>query len=468
MGKNRRSTVFLSTKEEEEKEPTAYYHDLEATRDDRDEERRRLRLKQGKLLPRDPWGPGEFVSSCSLQERPTPEKWAAPPNAPKALKKFFDEATDIKRFGGSSHKPDAKFGETREAHNFFVDWECRGHKFAFDAGVSFLTTVDRGCIYLICGELVGEEGFGSIRNLSRRAPQVLFDRGLGEYGWAQELCEEEWDELLARLGLEDVEPVDFVACCLQWIGSDSIDHFKWGHAPCYVQPGKLDRCPLPVLDAALRLCGRVSVRKSSVSPLTPLKPLCRHLDDEGNDIAERADPVSVDSKGARVYGKADTPPVGRGVPMKSMSRRRRPSRRERAYARRRNTPEPPAQAPPPAPATPSVDGGSFGVSLRRGRRAKPKFSANPRKMAVDTATPVRGSILLKDGTRAPAPDIVPESERNPEPMQPIDVLKMPVKDLRAALAQRGLETKGLKKVLQKRLLDALGVPDGASLEFKES
>ena len=29
MGKNRRSTVFLSTKEEEEKEPTAYYHDLE-------------------------------------------------------------------------------------------------------------------------------------------------------------------------------------------------------------------------------------------------------------------------------------------------------------------------------------------------------------------------------------------------------------------------------------------------------
>ena len=26
--------------------------------------------------------------------------------------------------------------------------------------------------------------------------------------------------------------------------------------------------------------------------------------------------------------------------------------------------------------------------------------------------------------------------------------------------------KGLKKVLQKRLLDALGVPDGASLEFK--
>jgi hypothetical protein len=45
---------------------------------------------------------------------------------------------------------------------------------------------------------------------------------------------------------------------------------------------------------------------------------------------------------------------------------------------------------------------------------------------------------------------------------------MPVKDLRAALAQRGLETKGLKKVLQQRLLDALGVPDGASLEFKGS
>ena len=89
-------------------------------------------------------------------------------------------------------------------------------------------------------------------------------------------------------------------------------------------------------------------------------------------------------------------------------------------------------------------------------------------MAVETATPVRGSILLKDGTRAPAPDIVPESERNPEPTQPIDIMKMPVKDLRAALQQRGLETKGLKKVLQKRLLDALGVPEGAALEFKES
>ena len=291
-----------------------------------------------------------------------------------------------------------------------------------------LTLVDRGCIYLICGELVGEEGFGSIRNLSRRAPQVLFDRGMGEYGWAQEPEEDEWDELLSRLGLEDVSPEDFVACCLQWVGSDSIDHFKWGHAPCYVQPGRLDRCPLPVLDAALRLCGRVTPRKSSVSPLTPLKPLCRHLDDEDNDVDERADPVSVDRKGARVYGKAD--------------------------------------APPPASATPSVEGGSFGVSLRRGRRAKPRFSANPRKMAVDTATPVRGSIVLKDGTRAPKPDIIPENERNPEPTQPIDVLKMPVKDLRAALAQRGLETKGLKKVLQKRLLDALGVPEGTSLEFK--
>ena len=53
-------------------------------------------------------------------------------------------------------------------------------------------------------------------------------------------------------------------------------------------------------------------------------------------------------------------------------------------------------------------------------------------------------------------------------LRPIDIMKMPVKDLRAALAQRGLETKGLKKVLQKRLLDALGVPEGASLEFKES
>ena len=105
MGKNRRSTVFLRPDEEEEKEPTSYYHDLEATHDDRAEERRRIRLKQGKLLPRDPWGPGEFVSSCALQERPTPEKWAAPPNAPKALKKFFEEAVDVKRFGGSSRYP---------------------------------------------------------------------------------------------------------------------------------------------------------------------------------------------------------------------------------------------------------------------------------------------------------------------------------------------------------------------------
>ena len=87
-------------------------------------------------------------------------------------------------------------------------------------------------------------------------------------------------------------------------------------------------------------------------------------------------------------------------------------------------------------------------------------------MAVETATPVRGSITLKDGTRAPKPDV--ETEKNPEPTQPIDIMKMPVKDLRAALAQRGLDTKGLKKVLQKRLLGALGVPDGASLEFKES
>ena len=433
MGKNRRSTVFLRPDEDKEKEPTDYYHDLEATHDDRAEERRRIRLKQGKLLPRDPWGPGEFVSSCALQERPTPKSWAAPPNAPKALKKFFDEAIDIKRFGGSSRKPDAKFGETREAHNFFVDWECRGHKFAFDAGVSFLTTVDRGCIYLICGELVGEEGFGSIRNLSRRSPQVLFDRGMGEYGWAQEPEEDEWDELLTRLGLEDVSPEAFVACCLQWVGSDNIEHFRWGHQQCYVQPGRLDRCPLPVLDAALRLCARVKPRKeSSASPLTPLKPLCRHLDDEGNDVEARDDPVSVGKDGARRYGKAcDTPPPA-----------------------------------PATPATPSVEGGSFGVSLRRGRRAKPKFSANPRKMAVETATPVRGSITLKDGTRAPKPDIVPENERNPEPTQPIDVMKMPVKDLRAALQQRGLETKGLKKVLQKRLLDALGVPEGASLEFK--
>ena len=29
-----------------------------------------------------------------------------------------------------------------------------------------------------------------------------------------------------------------------------------------------------------------------------------------------------------------------------------------------------------------------------------------------------------------------------------------------------IEKKDLKKVLQKRLLDALGVPEGASLEFK--
>ena len=104
-----------------------------ATNDDRDEERRRLRLKQGKLLPRDPWGPGEFVSSCALQERPCPKSWAAPPNAraesTKEILRRARRAVRRERFGGSSHKPDAKFGETREAHNFFVDWECRGHAF---------------------------------------------------------------------------------------------------------------------------------------------------------------------------------------------------------------------------------------------------------------------------------------------------------------------------------------------------
>ena len=190
----------------------------------------------------------------------------------------------MKRFGGSSRKPDAKFGETREAHNYFCDWECRGHKFAFDAGVSFLTTVDRGCIYLICGELVGEEGFRSIHNLSRRSPQVLFDRGMGEYGWAQELEEAEWDELLARLGLEDVISgrLRRVLSVLDRFGFCGA--FQVGPPTMLRATGKIDRCPLPVLDAALRLCARVKPRKeSSASPLTPLKPLRRHLDDEGND-----------------------------------------------------------------------------------------------------------------------------------------------------------------------------------------
>ena len=39
---------------------------------------------------------------------------------------------------------------------------------------------------------------------------------------------------------------------------------------------------------------------------------------------------------------------------------------------------------------------------------------------------------------------------------------------RAEIGPRRQLTKGLKKVLQKRLLDALGVPEGASLEFKGS
>ena len=132
----------------------------------------------------------------------------------------------------------------------------------------------------------------------------------------------------------------------------------------YVQPGKLDRCPLPVLDAALRLCGRVSARKSSVSPLTPLKPLCRHLDDEGQRCRRSGPrPVSVDSKGARRYGKAcDTPPsvaASRGLRCRRdgaarSARHEGDAARERVEenARRRTTPEPPAQAPPPAPATP--------------------------------------------------------------------------------------------------------------------
>lgn len=432
MGKNRRSTVFVkrSLDKEEAADPARYYHDLEATNDDRPEERRRIRLKQGKLLPRDPWGPGEFVSSCKLEERASPRGWAVPPCASaKQLKAFFDDAIDVKRYGGAFER-EAKFGETKEAANYFVDWECRGHKFAFDAGVSFLTTVDRGCIYLLCGELVGEEGYGHIRNLSLRAPQVLFDRGMGEYGWAQEPGEDEWDELLTRLGLEDVEPSEFVACCLAWVGCDGSDHFRWGQRSCYVQPGRLDRCPLPILDAALRLCARVTPRASDTTPLTPLRPLRRHLDANGNDVAERDEPVTVSAAGARVYGA------------------------------------PAPATPPSAPATPKLKG-SFGVAPTRGRRNQPRFSAHPRRMAASMGEAPRGSITLKDGTRAPAPDVVPESERNPEPKHPADIQKMPVKDLRAALAQRGLETKGLKKVLQKRLLDALGVPDGAPLEFKK-
>ena len=67
---------------------------------------------------------------------------------------------------------------------------------------------------------------------------------------------------------------------------------------------------------------------------------------------------------------------------------------------------------------------------------------------MERASPSLPGLTALGLLRAPKPDIVPESERNPEPTQPIDVLKMPVKDLRAALAQRGLETKGLKKVLQ--------------------
>ena len=260
----------------------------------------------------------------------------------------------------------------------------------------------------------------SIRNLSRRAPQVLFDRGMGEYGWAQELCEDEWDELLSRLGLEDVEPADFVACCLQWIGSDSIEHFRWGHAPCYVQPGRLDRCPLPVLG-----CGFAVVR-----PRFREEILC-----ESSDAPEAARMMramhrrpdeGVDSKGAREGRPATRRPSVAGV---------RRSPRVKARGSQENASRRPPPPAPATPATPSAAGGSFGVSLRRGRRAKPRFSANPRKMAVETATPVRGSITLKDGTSAPKPDIV-ETERNPEPTQPIDIMKMPVKDLRAALATK--------------------------------
>ena len=254
MGKNRRSTVFLSTKEDEEKEPTSYYHDLEASNDDRDEERRRLRLKQGKLLPRDPWGPGEFVSSCSLQERAYSKELGRAADRAESTEKFFEEVTDVK--AAWRLLPQARREVRRDAGGaqFFVDWECRNHRFAFDAGVSFLTTVDRGCILPHLRRISRRRRFlVSIRNLSRRAPQVLFDRGMGEYGWAQE-CEEDWDTVGTAWVWRTWSPADFVACCLQWIGSDSIDHFEWGHAPCYVQPGRLDRCPLPVLDAALRLC----------------------------------------------------------------------------------------------------------------------------------------------------------------------------------------------------------------------
>ena len=147
---------------------------------------------------------------------------------------------------------------------------------------------------------------------------------------------------------------------------------------------------------------------------------------------------------------------------RSKSRRRRGVARGRA---RRDGKRTPVAAPHrhrprrPAPATPSVAGGSFGVSLRRGRRAKPRFSANPGRWPSTRRRPSAAPSRSKTGRARRNRTLFQKMNGTPSPTQPIDIMKMPVKDLRAALAQRRLETKGLKKVLQKS-------SSGCSIEFK--
>ena len=82
---------------------------------------------------------------------------------------------------------------------------------------------------------MGEEGFGSIRNHRDGRRKCFLTEAWGNMGGAQELSREEWDELLARLGLEDVESAETswrVACS----GSGRIPSIISGGAMLHVRP----------------------------------------------------------------------------------------------------------------------------------------------------------------------------------------------------------------------------------------
>ena len=183
---------------------------------------------------------------------------------------------------------------------------------------------------------------------------------MGERAGAQDCVK--WDELLARLGWKMWNPES--SCKLPAvIGSDSIDHFRQGHAPCHVQPGRL-------IDVLCRSrCGAgVSVFpwEEILCESTDAPRPATHLDDEGT--ISRSGPIPFPSI------------------VKARGSTGRPATRRRPRPRRPRRPRWPAAA---------------SVSLRRDGELKP-VPREPSKMAVDTATPVCGPTPLKDGTRARA------------------------------------------------------------------